>query len=97
MITQIRFPAKWAIGPDDWESGNTVFQLGPGPCGKTVERLECDFHSYGVEIVQHCTCNERKVFVYPWQSIMGRVVVTQGERETYPGAPRDYDSHPAEK
>lgn len=86
-ITRVRVPATWRTGPDKWvyqdkysgdHYGVADFQLGPGPCGKTVERLDVYFHVHGVEIVQVCTCTEQKTFVYPWHTVTGRVEVTHG-------------------
>ena len=75
-ITRVRVPAKWDK-PMTGRSQNVEhavadFQLGPGPCGKTVERLDVHFHVHGVEIVQVCTCTEQKNFVYPWHTVTGR-------------------------
>lgn len=78
MITRVRVPAEWRVetGATLWRPAD--FQLGIGPCGKTVERLDVFFHAHGVEIVQVCTCTEQKNFIYPWHTITGRVEVTHG-------------------
>lgn len=78
MITRIRIPASWTDDAGYDMHAVADFVLGPGPCGKTVEMLDVHFHAYGVEIVQVCTCTERKVFVYPWHTVTGRVEVTYG-------------------
>ena len=83
-ITRIRIPSTWlAPDMDNYSEGFSQygladFQLGLGPCGKTVERLDVFFHAYGVEVVQVCTCTEQKNFVYPWHTVTGRVEVTHG-------------------
>lgn len=83
-IIRVRVPSTWTnpstnrfAGSETWH-GIADFQLGVGPCGKMVERLDVHFHAYGVEIVQVCTCTEQKNFVYPWATITGRVEVTHG-------------------
>jgi len=82
-ITRIRVPCRFLTLGAHRENAipaynNAEFSLGLGPCGKTVEVLDVHFHAHGVEIVQVCTCTERKVFVYPWHTITGRVEVTHG-------------------
>jgi hypothetical protein len=75
MITRVRIPCEWR-NPRLLERGLADFTLGPGPCGKTVERLDIHYHAWGVEVVQVCTCTEQKNFVYPWHTVTGRVEVT---------------------
>jgi len=77
-IIRVRVPSEYRNAAGMVERNHANFQLGVGPCGKTVERLDVHFHSYGVEIVQVCTCTEQKNFVYPWATITGRVEVTHG-------------------
>lgn len=83
MITRIRVPSTWQnpeslYGEAEPHYGVADFTLGIGSCGKTVERLDVVYHVHGVEIVQVCTCHERKTFVYPWHTVTGRVEVTYG-------------------
>jgi len=77
-IIRVRVPSEWRDKCYGKMHDHAEFQLGVGPCGKTVEALDVHFHMHGVEIVQVCTCTERKVFVYPWHTITGRVEVTHG-------------------
>jgi len=78
-IIRVRVPSTWKTDTLYGETkGVADFQLGVGPCGKTVGKLDVHFHAYGVEIVQVCTCTEQKNFVYPWATITGRVEVTHG-------------------
>lgn len=77
-IIRVKVPSTWRDNPNGSHTAIADFKLGVGPCGKTVEVLECNFTVYGVEIVQVCTCTERKVFVYPWHTVTGRVEVTHG-------------------
>jgi hypothetical protein len=82
-IQRIRVPARWSDCNGNrydpiYFTDVAEFQLGLGPCGKTVERLDINFHAHGVEIVQVCTCTEQKTFLYPWHTVTGRVEVTHG-------------------
>jgi hypothetical protein len=83
MITRIRIPSRYTcvIGATEASdavefNGTADFQLGPGPCGKTVERLEIAYEAYGLVVLQVCTCTEAKEFVYPWHTVTGRAEVT---------------------
>lgn len=82
MIMRVRVPATYRLDDNSYEGKTTHavadFTLGIGPCGKTVEVLEIDFTIYGCAITQVCSCTERKVFVYPWTTVTGRVEVTYG-------------------
>lgn len=77
-ITRIRIPSEWRDSQRGLVRAVADFQLGEGPCGKTVVRLEVNYLPHAVEIVQVCSCTERKTFLYPMHTITGRVEVTYG-------------------
>ena len=81
-VIRVKVPATFREDNNshEWRTRHAVadFQLGVGPCGKTVVRLDVHFHAHGVEIVQVCSCTEQKNFVYPWHTVTGRVEVTHG-------------------
>ncbi len=69
-ISKIIVPARWADG-----SGKAIFQLGLGPCGKEVTRLEINFGSQFIELFQYCLDGEYKVFYYRISDLIGRVEI----------------------
>ena len=77
-ITSVRFPARYFDDMARETTRITHFKLGLGPCGKVVESIDVDAGFNTLTIVQNCTDGERKIFVYPLHTIMGRVEILEG-------------------
>lgn len=82
VIKTIKFPSRWYTPDTDVSiSGPRVgiacFELGLGPCGKTVERLILEPMSggEGISIVQVHDDRTKKVFYYQWRDILGRIEI----------------------
>ena len=81
MISQIKIPARWwdegnEIFMAGWKKKTAVFNLGLGPCGKTVETLEIHYDDTFVTVTQICSDTEKKVFMYRVKDLIGRIEVT---------------------
>lgn len=71
-ITSIKFPAFWDRGRA--KSIDLVhFQLGLGPCGKVVTRLDTEIAQGLLTIRQVHEDGSRKSFIYQLSQITGRI------------------------
>lgn len=52
-----------------------VFVLGPGPCGKTVDKLDVQFQEHDIVIIQHHDDGTFKEFVYQRKDVLGRMTI----------------------
>lgn len=52
-----------------------VFILGPGPCGKVVDRLDVFYRAHDILIVQYHTDGTHKEFAYQRKDVLGRITI----------------------
>lgn len=52
-----------------------VFVLGPGPCGKTVDGLNVQYHEHDIVIIQYHDDGTFKEFVYQRKDVLGRLTI----------------------
>lgn len=52
-----------------------VFVLGPGPCGKTVDKLDVRFQEYDIVIMQYHDDGTLKEFPYQRKDVLGRLTI----------------------
>lgn len=78
MLKSVRFLAEWFdTDEDDYRIAETIFTLGPGPCGKNVVRLETAIAEGCLTVSQTCSDGECKFFTYPMSQIAGRIEMTE--------------------
>lgn len=51
------------------------FVLGPGPCGKTVDKLDVVYQEHDIIIVQYHTDGTLKEFPYQRRDVLGRLTI----------------------
>ena len=82
-LISVKVPARWCdnsplheIGQPEYKHADAMFTLGLGPCGKVVERMDCDVVDGGAPVVaieQYCTDGTVKAFIYPFSQLTGRI------------------------
>ncbi len=82
-ISRVRVPATWydpgdEITMEHANHGVADFQLGLGPCGLEVTRIDCGWNDNGATfyVSQHCSNGESKTFYYRREDITGRIEKT---------------------
>jgi len=73
-ITRILVPADW-VHEGHLRRDRAEFTLGPGPCGKTVTRLDFTIDNACAWVLQVHEDGTFKRFVYPLAQLTGRVEV----------------------
>lgn len=53
----------------------TVFVLGPGPCGKTVDKLDVRYQEHDIVIIQYHDDGTLKEFPYQRKDVLGRLTI----------------------
>lgn len=52
-----------------------VFVLGPGPCGKTVDKLDVRYQAHDIVIIQYHDDGTLKEFPYQRKDVLGRLTI----------------------
>lgn len=52
-----------------------VFVLGPGPCGKTVDKLDVRYQAHDIVIIQYHDDGTLKEFPYQRKDVRGRLTI----------------------
>lgn len=52
-----------------------MFVLGPGPCGKTVDKLDVRLEAHDIIIVQYHSDGTLKEFPYQRKDVLGRLTI----------------------
>lgn len=74
-VTRVRFPSRFHRMGVGSVVDMADFQLGPGPCGKTVKALHVEWEPKTLAIIQLHADNTSKRFVYRRKDILGRVEI----------------------
>ncbi|WNL63527.1 hypothetical protein ST21_019 [Aeromonas phage ST21] len=73
----VAFVGLYVLYPDG--THHHLFNLGLGPCGKVVTKLEAGVANGILNVKQTTECGEVKEFIYPLHTLSGRITITKKE------------------
>lgn len=68
-------PVSYAKKQTVQHDKEAVFVLGPGPCGKTVDKLDVRFQEHDIVIIQYHDDGTLKEFPYQRKDVLGRLTI----------------------
>lgn len=68
-------PVSYAKKQTVQRDEEAVFVLGLGPCGKTVDGLNVQYHEHDIVIIQYHDDGTFKEFVYQRRDVLGRITI----------------------